>query len=204
MVDFKQTGTIISSGFFRVITSVVDFWVWIIMSVVEFWVWVGEKIIEIHHDFASVNHDNNRGWIYQFFKRLYHLPILGWSLKTDIIFKPKEFGGSGACYVNEEWTTLNLRELSSRGYVPAHGYHDNILWWGVKHYLKFHGGHISDNRGNLQTATTLNNSMKSNSDRQFKRGLSRSALPTMDLQKIMILAVIGIGVVVGMYFMGWI
>lgn len=192
-MDFKQIGTLILSKI-----------VWVIMSVIETWTWAFGVVIRFHRDLASPMHDNNRGWIYQFLKRLYHLPILGWCIKTDIIFKPREFGGEGACRITEEWTKEDLRTLSSKGYVPAHGYHDNILWWGVPHFAKFHGGHISDNHGNLQTATTLNNSMKSNADKQFKRGLSKSALPTMDMQKILILAIIGIGVVIGMYFMGWI
>lgn len=155
----------------------------------------------------SCDHDHNGGAGYQFIRRLFHLPILGWKLKTDILIKPKwatSEGSENAYTIKETWVKDNVRDLAGTGYVRCYGLHDNILWWGVRNYIKIHGGEVADNRGNLQTATTLNNSMKSNAVKSFRRAMARGALPTMDLQKIGLLLLIGGGAILGMYLMGWI
>lgn len=155
----------------------------------------------------SPEHDHNGGILYQIMRRAFHLPILGWKLKTDILLKPKwatAEGSENAYTIKETWVKESVRDLAGKGYVRCYGLHDNLVWWGVRNYIRIHGGEVAHHRGNLQTATTLNNSMKSNADRKFRRSMAHGALPAMDLQKIGLLLLVGGGAVLGMYFMGWI
>lgn len=155
----------------------------------------------------SCDHDHNGGVCYQIIRRLFHLPILGWKLKTDILIKPKwatAEGSDNAYTIKEIWVKDRIRDLAGTGYVRCYGLHDNILWWGVRNYIRIHGGEVADNRGNLQTATTLNNSMKSNAFKKFRRTMAHAALHTMDIQKIGLLLLIGGGAILGMYLLGWI
>ena len=161
-------------------------------------------IIRLIKFLRSCDHDQNGGILYQMGKRLMHLPILGWKLKTDVYLKPKwaTISGDGAYYIRETWTRETERDLSGVAYRRCSGLHDNLIWWGVPIYCRIHGGMVPDNRGNLQTASTLYNSYRSNATKEFKRSIGRGSLPAMDLQKIILLSILGGGAVLGLYFLG--
>lgn len=161
-------------------------------------------ISRVWGDLTGEEHDHNGRIMYQIAKRLFHLPILGWKLKTDIYLKPKwaTISSENAYRIHERWTRETVRELAANTYRKCYGLHDNLVWWGVPNYIRIQGGIVPDNRGNMQTATTLYNSLKSNATKEFKRTIGKGALPAMDLQKILLLGILGTGAVLGLWFMG--
>lgn len=133
------------------------------------------------------------------------------NLKIDIILKPDVLGGSPGYIRSEEWTDETRAELSNKGYIRIEGLHDSIAWAGSKIYCKIMNGehadvHITDLKGafiwSQDTSATLNDFMQSNATRDFIKGMGRTALATMDFQKIVFIGIIGIGAVIGMKLMG--
>jgi len=111
----------------------------------------------------------------------------------------------------EYWTERPAWELAQMGYKKCTGLHDSIAWWGVPVYAKIRGGEVYDIRatapdGSLlhsqDTSATLNDAMLSTSTPDFIRGMGRTALPAMDIQKIIFIAIIGIGALLGVKMLG--
>jgi len=111
----------------------------------------------------------------------------------------------------EHWTERPAWELAQMGYKKCSGLHDSIAWWGVPVYAKIRGGEVYDIRatapdGSLlhsqDTSATLNDAMLSTSTPDFIRGMGRTALPAMDIQKIIFIVIIGIGALLGVKMLG--
>jgi hypothetical protein len=111
----------------------------------------------------------------------------------------------------EHWTERPAWELAQMGYKKCIGLHDSIVWWGVPVYALIRGGEVYDIRatapdGSLlhsqDTSATLNDAMLSTSTPDFIRGMGRTALPAMDIQKIIFIVIIGIGALLGVKMLG--
>lgn len=113
---------------------------------------------------------------------------------------------------SERWTALKGKELEPMGYYRCEGLKDSIIWWGVPVYLRITGGtaadlsQIRDKDGqriySQDTAATLNDVMTSKATENFMRGLGKTALPTMDVQKIIMVGILAVGAVFGLMMMG--
>ena len=125
-----------------------------------------------------------------------------------------------AIYKRKEiWTKSTKASLISDGYRMAEGFHDSIIWWGVKQYVRINGGKIwdigvpigtkRDQEGRevkvflpRDTAATLNDTMESTSTNRFLSGLSKVKMPAMDLQKMVMMTILAIGMIFGLHLVG--
>lgn len=108
----------------------------------------------------------------------------------------------------EYWTDTKIEELHEQGYrkcetMPGH---DNLAWVGVPIMCRLYGFktiEITDPNASQDDPMFLNDRMESNLLNKFAKSLARAAaLAGMDLQKIILMAGIGIAAVVGMKVMG--
>lgn len=138
--------------------------------------------------------------------------IMLYKLQIDITLNPDIFEDKQEFYRTERWVKVRKNELVGKGYFKCVGLHDNLLWWGIPQYVRINGGHefdisVKDKAGRLiycqDTATTLNDAMTSDATEQFFKGMGRAhTLMNMDIQKIIMIAVIAVGAVAGMYYLG--
>lgn len=115
-------------------------------------------------------------------------------------------------YRMEKWTTESTDEIIGKGYKKIVGLHDNLLWAGIKQYAKINNGREfnirqTDKNGvflySQDTPATLNDAMTSDSDNAFIRGMGRAhTMRGMDIQTMAMIGIIGVGAIVGLYFMG--
>lgn len=148
--------------------------------------------------------DPNQGFFGDLKARILHL--FGWKLLIDFILKPDykapiKTGNPEQFTVREAWTRRPLSEISEMGYCHCYGWKDNLAWWGCPTYIKITGGIVPD-AINKETATTHNDRMKSNATKKFVRSLWRTSLPSLSIQQIALIGILGIGAVVGMWWMG--
>lgn len=112
----------------------------------------------------------------------------------------------------DEWVRAPAHQLRSMGYKPIEGAYDSIIFWGVPIFCKIHNGSKADISGvdpatgeyyySQDTAATLHDVMTSNATLDFIKGLGKTSLPAMDLQKIGMIAIIGVSMVLGLYMLG--
>ena len=116
------------------------------------------------------------------------------------------------------WTEESRAELNNKGYRRAHGFYDSILWWSpfgsFQPYIRIRGDHNAqklvrearDAKGELiysqDTAATLHDFMQNKTTEKFTKGMGKTQMQTMDMQKMVMLAILGAGVVFGLYMMG--
>ena len=115
-------------------------------------------------------------------------------------------------YRHERWSDESIPEIIGRGYKRCVGLHDNLLWIGIPQYVKINNGkefdiHVTDRNGEFiysqDTPATLNDAMTSDSDKDFIRGMGRAhTLRGMDLQTMAMIAIVGVGAIVGLYWFG--
>lgn len=139
----------------------------------------------------------------------------GWfgkqKLRVEIILKPGVLGGDPEYIRKETWTDESVSDLANKGYKPIEGLHDSIAWMGTKIWCRILNGemadvHQVDMNGSFiwsqDTSATLNDFMSSNATQNFIKGMGRPALATMDVQKIIFIAIIGVGALIGMKILG--
>lgn len=116
----------------------------------------------------------------------------------------------------DAWTTLSPRDLQELGYKRIEGLYDSLLWWGVPVYMQIHGGEkfdvehamikLPDGSEELaysqDTPATLNDFMRSNATTDFIKGMSKTQLPAMDLQKLVMIGIIAAGAIFGLMMLG--
>lgn len=111
----------------------------------------------------------------------------------------------------DRWSNISPEELQRSGYKKVTGLYDSIIWWGVPVYIQIYGGKKFDIRerndqGELlysqDSAATLHDFMQSKATMNFIKGMSKTSLPSMDLQKLGMIAILGAGAVFGMYMLG--
>ena len=104
----------------------------------------------------------------------------------------------------DNWTDEKLASLHEQGYKRCENLpdHDNIGWIGVPVMVKFHGFKTIETESK-DSPMFLNDRMQSNLLNKFAKSLARAALVAgMDLQKIILMGVIGIAALIGMKMFG--
>lgn len=121
----------------------------------------------------------------------------------------------GAYYSRTDcWTQLGTDELHTLGYLPGvrvPGY-DSLQWWNQRIYVRLLNWqqfdiHVKDpDTGQYiysqDTPSTLHDEMISTATKDFMKEMFKKSLPTMDVQKIIMIVVLGIGTVFGLMMMG--
>ena len=114
----------------------------------------------------------------------------------------------------DEWTSESKEGLNKEGFRRVTGLYDSMIWAGVPVYLQIHGARCAqdrvrsetDNHGQLiysqDTAATLHDFMQSKATQNFLRGMAKTQMSAMDTQKIIMIAILGAGVLFGLYIMG--
>ena len=164
----------------------------------------------------------NAGILYKIASRLYQRTIKGRKLVIDIEMHQRIRGHwspqgmetvrSWEFSRSDTWQDTPATQLQNAGYKKIDGLYDSIIFWGVPVYCQIHGGQrfdvssARDAAGNLiysqDTSATLNDFMQSSATQNFIKGMGKTALPAMDLQKIVMIAVIAAGAFFGMYMLG--
>lgn len=117
------------------------------------------------------------------------------------------------CHRTDRWTMNKASELRTRGFTKVVNFpgYDSLAWWGVPIYIRlinFHqfDVHAKDEYGRYlypqDTSGTLHDEMISNATHDFMKGLFKTTLPTLDLQKIGMIAILGVGAFFGLMMMG--
>ena len=104
----------------------------------------------------------------------------------------------------DNWTDEKLTVLHEQGYKRCENLpdHDNIGWIGVPVMVKFHGFKTIETESK-DSPMFLNDRMQSNLLNKFAKSLARAALVAgMDLQKIILMGVIGVAALIGMKMFG--
>ena len=117
------------------------------------------------------------------------------------------------CRRLDRWTEDRNSDLRYHGYTKVINFpgYDSLIWWNVPVYLKlinFHqfDVHKKDEYGRYlysqDTAGTLHDEMVSTATHDFLKGLFKTSLPAIDLQKLGLIAILGIGAIFGLMMMG--
>lgn len=132
-------------------------------------------------------------------------------LAVDIVCKPAELGGSAGMYRREVWTDRSGEELRRQGYKKITGLYDSLRWTGISVYAQIHNLrqydiHVVDGDGqhlySQDMSSTLNDFMTSNAQRDFIRGMHKTRMSGMTLEQMALIAILGVGAVLGLYMMG--
>ena len=145
-------------------------------------------------------------------ERLHHrgerITVEMWQ-KMDII------GGKRGAYYSrsDRWTQATSAELHELGFLPGvrvPGY-DSIQWWRQPVYVRVLNYeqfdiHVKDDQGHYiysqDTPSTLNDEMTSNATRDFIKAMFKTTLPTMDVQKLIMIGILAVGAIFGLMMMG--
>lgn len=99
--------------------------------------------------------------------------------------------------------------MRSLGYIKGNNMFDNLSLWGFPVWARFRGFDMiakpldESGRPNLETSSTLEDFYMSDSATNFVKGMTTGIkLPPMDLKKVGMLAMMAVGVVLGLYFLG--
>lgn len=104
----------------------------------------------------------------------------------------------------EYWTDEKSKNLHAMGYRNCEGLpgHDNLVWFGVPVLCKLHGFKTIE-IDSKDSPTFLNDRMNNNLLNKFAKSLARAAtLAGMDIQKLLLMAGLGIAAVIGMKLLG--
>lgn len=85
------------------------------------------------------------------------------------------------------WRSLTPEALRRMGFVEGTNFMDNILYAGVKVYVRFRGFEAAE-PPNAETSSTMYDYFRSDAQRDFVKGMTSISMPPMDLQKIGIIA----------------
>lgn len=137
--------------------------------------------------------------------------IMIYKLIIEITINPGIIHDKPEMYRREYWTTTPKKDLIAKGFTKCVGLHDNIAWVGIRQYIKINNGEvfdveIKDKHGNFiysqDTPATLNDAMTSDADKEFFKGMGKAhTLRNMDMQTMIMIAIVAIGAGVGIYFL---
>ena len=112
----------------------------------------------------------------------------------------------------ECWTDLPTSQICQMGYLPAKRLHDTIPWVAIPVYLrfdnpqKFEVPETKDEEGHYvysqDSPSTLYDKWQSNATKEFIKSLSKLGMRQIDTQTMIMMAIIGVGAVVGMWLLG--
>ena len=145
-----------------------------------------------------------------FFKDLYlnikHRVINKRVLVVDIIAKHSNSQNKDYYERKEYWVDTPKEILHENGYRICDGIHDSLAWWGVPVMMKIHNFklvEVTDPNFSQDTPSTLNDRMNNNLLNKFAKSLARAAaIAGMDIQKMILIAGVGIAAIVGMKMFG--
>lgn len=147
--------------------------------------------------------DPHGGFFYDLKQRILHL--FGWKLLILMVFKEDrsmiETDRKEIVTWREAWTKKDSASISKMGYARCEGLKDNIAWWGVPVYAKIIGGKVPPAE-DLQSATTLDNNMRSTATRDFIKKMWKAKLPALSTQQIVLILILGAGAILGMWWLG--
>ena len=127
-------------------------------------------------------------------------------LMVDIIARHSNTQNKDYYERKEYWVDTPLRVLHENGYRICDGIHDSIAWIGVPVMMKIYGFkmiEVDDPNFSQDTPSTLNDRMQNNLLNKFAKSLARAAtIAGMDIQKMILIAAVGIGAIVGMKMFG--
>lgn len=154
-------------------------------------------------------HDYYRDWFLRSIWIVFKQKTLqGRRLLIDITLRPTDVLPGEPKYIRKEkWTSMRPEEIHASGYKVCEGLHDNLIWSGVKKYVRIHNGKEFDIAAmypqKKDTPDTLNSVMISSASDKFKRGLKQVALAAAaDWQKIGLIGLIAAGVIIGAKWFG--
>lgn len=108
-------------------------------------------------------------------------------------------------FIREDyWTDEKLANLHEQGYRSCENLpdHDNLAWFGVPVMVKFHEFKIIE-IDSKDDPRFLNDRIQNNLLNKFARSLARAAaLAGMDIQKLVLMAGLGIAAIIGMKIFG--
>ena len=148
----------------------------------------------------------NGGFFKDLWQNIKHRMINHRVLVVDIIAKHVNNQNKDYYERKEYWTDTPLWMLHENGYKICEGIHDNLAWIGVPVMMKLHGFkmiEVDDPNFSQDTPSTLNDRMNNNLLNKFAKSLARAAaIAGMDIQKMILIAAVGIGAIVGMKLFG--
>ena len=148
----------------------------------------------------------NGGFFKDLFLNLKHSVINKRVLVVDIIARHSNSQNKDYYERKEYWTDTPKKVLHENGYRICDGIHDSLAWWGVPVMMKIHGFkmiEVDDPNFSHDTPSTLNDRMQNNLLNKFAKSLARAAaIAGMDIQKMILIAAVGIGAIVGMKLFG--
>lgn len=156
----------------------------------------------------DTEHDYYRDWFLRSIWIVFREKTLrGRRLLIDFTLKPGELGGEPKYIRKEKWTSRRPEDIHASGYKECIGLHDNIIWSGVKKYVRIHNGQEFDVAKyypkKKDTPDTLNSVMVSTATDKFKRGLKQVALAAAaDWQKIGLIGLVAAAVIIGAKWFG--
>lgn len=139
----------------------------------------------------------------------------GERIRVDIWMSMEVVGGEKQPIYHRDdcWTEASSDELHKAGYLPGvrvPGY-DSIQWWRQPVYVRVlnfqqFNIHVKNEQGQYiysqDTPSTLNDEMNSNATKDFIKAMFKTTLPTMDVQKIIMIGILGVGAIFGLMMMG--
>ena len=132
--------------------------------------------------------------------------IRGRTLKVELIGKYNQILGREEYSRKEYWTDEKKEKLHEYGFRKCEGLHDNIAWWGVPVLMRLYNlrtVEITDPDFSRDTPQTLNDRMSNNLVARFAKSLARATvIGGMDMGKVILMGVIGIGAFIGMKMFG--
>ena len=146
------------------------------------------------------------GFFKDLWQNVWHHMIHKRILMVDIIGKHSNVQNKDYYERKEYWVDTPARILHENGYRICEGIHDNIAWIGVPVMMKLHGFKeivIDDPAFSKDSPSFLNDRMNNNLLNKFAKSLARAAaIAGMDIQKMILIAGVGIAAVVGMKMFG--
>lgn len=109
-------------------------------------------------------------------------------------------------FIREDyWTDEKLANLHEQGYRSCENLpdHDNLAWFLVPVMVKFHGFKTIEIDNSRDDPRFLNDRIQNNLLNKFARSLARAAtLAGMDIQKLVLMAGLGVAAIIGMKIFG--
>lgn len=111
----------------------------------------------------------------------------------------------------DRWTRWSREELARQGYRRVIGLYDSIVWWGVPVYARLSGFeqfdiHVRDGRGgwmySQEGPVRLNDILTADLMGRAQKSFSSIQMSRMDIQKIGMILILGVGLVLGLTAMG--
>lgn len=165
--------------------------------------------IDCEHEYNHVRY--GRLW-YNIKMRAVHRDIRHERLMVAFTGKVEVPSGQAAeqRYVRvDNWTRYKPKQLENMGFRRAEGVpgYDSIVFWGVPIYVKIQEMRSADipsdsDRVAEDTAATLHDCLKSRATENFMKGMAKTALPSIDLQKMAMFGILAVGAIFGCYLLG--